>query len=453
MAPDLSAHRLIGWNVAPATIAAIVVLLATYHALHTVLLASVLTSPVPIGDHWRLIAQYATWLDGDYGPLGFLRRHNEHIIVTTKLVLFSDALFLGMHGVLPRIVYFATTATIAVLLAHLTFGPKSGLAATLAASAIFTGFFWSTSQFLVIYWDFLIGFPLAHLFVIACLLALSLALVENSRSRWLWLGLAIYFDILAVISIGGGIFLIAPAVALAIWIRRFNLALLSFLAAHCALAILYWQSDGNRAISVSATFNPAAYFDFLIVFLGWPFRFWGAHRPAGMIELALFALAVGAFTWRAVASKRPVNRLDAILLAIACFAVLEGAAAAVTRYQFGVNNRYQTIIVLHLASMCGLFFRNIGSLPGGPAVRSIARTLALAAAGALTLVFNAPENEAAWRTRIASYEKATAAMMSGDYSPETMKIVTLSDRNIEQDMLTLEELRLGPFDDRLKQGR
>jgi hypothetical protein len=65
------------------------------------------------------MAASSPYFDGEYHFLSLFDQANEHRILTTRLVLFGDAIWFQMRGLFPTIVMYAALAGIAAMLANL----------------------------------------------------------------------------------------------------------------------------------------------------------------------------------------------------------------------------------------------------------------------------------------------------------------------------------------------
>ena len=204
---------------------------ALWYASYSLYLGITLTRPTPFGDEWTFVyGSILPYLDGQYSLLSLFDQANEHRILTTRLVLFGDAIWFQMRGLFPTIVMYVALAGIAALLSYLAVD-KEERAGQVAAFLIMLALTWSTSQFLVFSYHYEVGFPLLHLFALASLFALALAVTEEGRARYWWLAAALAADFLAVWSQGSGLFLTVCFVLLCLWLRAANRITAFFLPA------------------------------------------------------------------------------------------------------------------------------------------------------------------------------------------------------------------------------
>src|SRR5262249_33904377 len=193
-----------------------------------------LADPMPLNDQWAFVHDYLKYLDGHYSWADLFSLHNEHRVVTTRIVLFADAILFGMRGLLPVAVAYASMAAMAVISAFVVSSSSTPERFTCFAAAL--GLVWSSAQ-----WpNFLFAFNLqnifVHLFALACLVAVWCA----SRSRfYLWIAVALAADALCVFSLASGVFVIVPALLLALFLRTWRTLVLLALF-HSTLVVLYF---------------------------------------------------------------------------------------------------------------------------------------------------------------------------------------------------------------------
>src|SRR5262249_54823590 len=133
-------------------------------------------------------------------------------------------------------------------------------------------------------------------------------------------------DLLAVFSLGSGIFLIFP-LALVAALGRHHRGFVLIALFHLALAIIYLDATWPPADPVYG-FAPLRSFTLMLNFIGLPFN--GA-ASAGAAGLLIFASLLG------LALRRSVNGAcdgrTAALLGLAAFVVIEAAVVAYTRFE------------------------------------------------------------------------------------------------------------------------
>jgi hypothetical protein len=385
-----------------------------------------LREPIPYFDQWLFIRDdYFRWLDGGYGGLDLFARHNEHRIMTTRLVLFADIAAFDMKGVLPLVVTYAVLAASAAIIAALC---SEGRKATACTFLFSLGLAWSTCQFANLGIAFQLQIPLVHVFALGALTAFAVSLQTSS---WRWLALAAAVDFLAVFSLGSGPFLIAPLVLIALWFRRLDRYFYALAAFHAALTVAYF---GASLPATSYGFAPLQSVELFLRVLGLPV---GAHPVrAGAIGILWFTLVAGVLSYRA-ATGAQVDRAAATLAALAAFVIIEAAIIAYTRVPFGAAPRYATAALFFCGGTLGATWRLVGSR---------LRVPVLAAAALLTVVANSPVNESYWRSWVARMEEAKRDIVNGDLSPESLvRILPTPHTRLADAIRRTQALRLGPF--------
>jgi hypothetical protein len=426
--------------------AAIGATLGGIYAAQSFALGLTLARPLPFFDQWIFVADYFRYLNANYALSDLFNLHNEHRLLTTRLVLFADAIAFRMTGVFPIIVIYSALGAIAFLASTLAVGKQASTAERLCAFLIALGMAWSTVQMWNLTWPFQLQFPFIHLFALACYLALAASLTSTGLRAWLWLGVAGVADFLGVFSLGSGPVIGLPAIALAVWLRVLNVKFLIFLGVHAVLVGAYfWDfrfADGGDVAS-----NPYGYLGwnsyvtYVIGFLGRAFGHGSSALFVGTLGLVLFlAFATVAF-WIAVKKRSVVDTNITVLLTLAGFVVVEGMMVAVARAKFGVAPRYTTPSMVFVLCMLGCLWRAsnyIGRAREGLQLG----TLALASAAIIGT--NLPRYEMEWRDHIAFIDRATAIFRKGEYPDDVLhKLFPIPQLDAKIKMLM--KYRLGPF--------
>jgi hypothetical protein len=420
----------VGREIARTAVLSAAIALSLWKALHSLLLGLALIEPMPFQDQWRFIDHdYFRWLDGGYRLIDLFAKHNEHRFATTRLVLFADGAWFAMRGVMPIVVTYAALAATGAIIAAVCSDTRK---AAITVFLLGLGLVWATCQWVNLSTAFQVQIPLEHVFAAATLAALA---VSFDRRSGAWLAAAAAADFLAVFSLGSGVFLIVPAVLLALWLRRFDPRLGVFVAFHAALVIVYFDARLPPTYAIYG-FAPVASAQLMLTFIGLPA---GAFsRVAGVIGTAWLLLLLGFISYRAAAGER-VDRGAATLAAIAVFAAIEAVVVAYTRFAFGVGPRYATAALFFWAAMLGASWR------------LIAPRFEIVLVGALCLLIvtaNSPANEAAWRGWVAAMEAARADLAAGALTPQALaQIYPPAQKAFLPDAIRrLQALRLGPFD-------
>jgi len=382
---------------------------------------------MPLNDQWAFVHDYFKYLDGHYSWADLFSLHNEHRVVTTRIVLFADAILFGMRGLFPVAVAYASMAAMAVIGAFVVSSRSTPERFTCFAAAL--GLVWSSAQ-----WpNFLFAFNLqnifVHLFALACLVAVWCA----SRSRfYLWIAVALAADALCVFSLASGVFVIVPALLLALFLRTWRTLVLLALF-HSALVALYFTGYHLPPVSMPYAFDPIRSPTVVAEFIGLAL---GKHEAIfGALGLILFAVAAAHISYLAVV-RTPAHSACYIMASLACFVVIEAAAAGYVRSRWGVQVHYATASVVFWAALLGLLWRLTEHLR--------ARLLVPVVAAGAIFAMNAPHFEASWRLVAASRSGITAEVRRGEFSPASVQLLCESDCAGPL-LRRLQRLAIGPF--------
>ncbi|HEV2956838.1 MAG TPA: hypothetical protein VGX95_12025 [Xanthobacteraceae bacterium] len=395
--------------------------LSLWYAVNSFRLGLALIEPLPYFDQWTFIENdYFRYLDGLYRWTDLFARHYEHRILTTRLVLFADAMFFQMRGVMPILFIYATLALTGAGIAALCADTARRAAIVFLAGL---GLAWSTSQWPNLASAFQVEMSLVHLFALAALAAAS---VGSTAA----LCVAAAADALAVFTLGSGIFLIFPLGLVAALNRRYR-GFVPLALFHLALAVVYLNAAWPPTDPVYG-FDPLRSLMMMLEFIGLPFA--GA-ASAGAVGLLVFGCLLG------LAIRRSANGIrdgrTAALLGLAAFVLIEGAVVAYTRFEYGVGARYGTAAVVFWLATMAAAWRMAGN--------RFSAAMALVA-GSLTLVANQPLYEADWREYFTSMEQARHDLVSGDLSGQSLARVFVEPQAYLPDAIRrLERLHAGPF--------
>jgi hypothetical protein len=393
---------------------------------------------LPTNDQWSIVQAYVRYVDGQYHPIDLFSWHNEHRLFTTRLVMFADALLFSMAGVLPIVVTFASLAAIALLLTSL-----ATTKARVLGFAVAIGPAWTLSQWVNLVVGFQVQHPFVLLFGLCALISLANALAPDARQTS-WLAAALACDFLAVFSLGSGILIVVPAIAMAIWLRRRTWPLPVFLGVHAALTLAYLL--GNRfAEQRYGSLIP----DFGLIgqFIAHGFLD-GQNFEAvvGLIILACLFCVVVVVTVRAAVAGKPFDRRAAILASFACFIAIEAAAAAYARQKGGLSPVYATHSMIFVLTMLCLFWRLAD--PTGDAIRFAIRFTTLASVVPLTLLANRTWYRTYVRIeRPAMINDATFMIRNGGKDYGRFPMVFTHDHYdiVDTTIGRMRDLKMGPF--------
>jgi hypothetical protein len=382
---------------------------------------------MPLTDQWAFVNGYFNYLDGHYAWIDLFAQHNEHRIATTRIVLFADAILFEMRGLLPVAAAYASLAAMGAIGAYLVASRSSLERFTCFAVAL--GLLWSSANWLNFLWPFELSFAFVHLFAFTCLVALWRA----SRSRCaLWIAVALAADALCVFSLGSGIFLIVPALLLALFLRTWRAAV-PLAVFHSALVALYFTGYQRPADSLPYYFDAVRSLVVAAEFIGLAL---GKHEAVfGALGLALFALAAAHLSYL-VLVRRPAHPACYIMASLALFVVVEAAVVGYARPGYVVGPRYATASIVFWAALLGTLWRLTAEL----------RTRALVpvmAAGAI-IAMNAPQFEASWRELSTFLSRVTAQARRGEYDHLSMERLCPHECAVNA-FRRLEQLGIGPF--------
>jgi hypothetical protein len=397
--------------------------LSLWYAINSFRLGLELIEPLPYFDQWVFIENdYFRYLDGVYRWSDLFARHYEHRVLTTRLVLFADAIFFQMRGVMPILLSYATLALVAAGIAALA-ADTARRAGIVFLAAL--GLAWSTCQWPNLASAFQVQMTLVHLFALVALAAMS---VGSTAA----LCIAAVADFLAVFTLGSGIFLIFPLGLVAALGRHYR-GFVRLALFHLALAIIYLDATWPPTDPIYG-FALLRSLMLMFTFVGLPFGV-AASAGAGAAGLLIFAFLLG------LALRRSVNGAydgrTAALLGLAAFALIEAAVVAYTRFEYGVDPRYGTAAVVFWLATVAAAWRMAGPRLGA--------AMALVACG-LTLVANQPQYEADWREYFTSMEQARRDLVGGDLSGQSLARVFVAPQTyLPEAIRRLERLHVGPF--------
>jgi hypothetical protein len=433
--------RLQGWPIA-AVCLGLVAALAGYVALHSFLIVITETSALLIGDVYAFYyTDYFSYLDGYYSLWQLLQYHNEHLILTTRLVLFVDTIWFGASGKFAIMVSYVLVFVTSLMMAYLAATPNKWERTALAF--VFLGLGCSVIQLDNLSLPFQVQFFFVHAFALAALIALWRGLQGR---RW-WYVLACACDFGAAFSLGTGVLLGGACLALAVWIRRMDRWLAIFLTFHLLLVFLYvWivviPYVWVFVVPVIPVFSsPAALFVYFLTFLGnfaaaWPK--WAL--PAGAVIAVACAGIFSWLTWRALFRGLRCGE-EAVIAAFAVFVILEAITASIGRAKFGVDQalslRYTTCTLLLVAALFAFVWR--------AAPQVLSRVTALVALSATLVAANNAGFENGWRARNRAMDAIIAEINDGNVSADAAAYLFVPRPILEAIITRFRKLHLGPF--------
>jgi hypothetical protein len=333
----------------------------------------------PFWDCWNWIADYQIFKSGHYTLHDLLKPHNEHRIVTTRLVLLADAVWGHMTGRLVVVLNFALLAALGASVALCALGRRRVSYAALAYTVASVAWMTSVCQWPNLIVPFQIQFALLCVSLVATAISLAKA-THPDRSRasaTAWACLAGAGALSATFSMAGGL-LTLPPLLLMLLLRRARVlpaAVFSLIAAASAFLFLH---DYHPVTAVAQ--RPPADPRTIVALLKFAAGFIGnAVAPLGRLAfalgfcgLALYAFCFAVFVRAAVRRNRTITGRMLALFTIAGAVVLMAAAAAVSRLSLGISAslepRYATLSLLFWACMAPLSVQ-VWRLFGGAAAR------------------------------------------------------------------------------------
>jgi hypothetical protein len=410
----------------PSALAIALSLIGFGYAVHSLWLGLTLAHPMPFGDQLVFVRDYFKYLDGTYAWADLFSQHNEHRLVTTRIVLFADAILFRMRGLLPIGVTYASLGMMALLGARLIAQP--GLD-RLAASGLALGLLWSTSQWLNLIWQFNVQFILVHLCVFVCLVALWRASESGSRA---WMALAVTADGMAVASLGSGLLVIGPALLLGLWLRAWRpVAILA--AFHALFVGLYFTGYQWPVQSSFYLFDVGTIFRTTVEFVGTAA---GKHEFfVGLGGMVLLAALVSHISWLVIAHK-PVDEACCVFAAMAVFPAVEAVVVGYTRASWGIHPRYATASVFFWAALLAALWRMTQ--------KSRVRLVILPMTVGMVIVMNGPAFEASWREQNNFLSIVTQDARRNTFNPLAMQRL-YEHPWTPQVVARLRDLELGPF--------
>jgi hypothetical protein len=338
-----------------ATIAALLV------AAHTIVFIVHYTSPTPFWDFWDWLSDFHTYTQGHYTLRDLFKPHNEHRIVTTRVLLFADALWFHLTGWFVLAINLICLAATGALLAWAGRTPASLAARATLPVLIYVAWMWSTCQWFNLILPFEVQHALMCVFIVAAALLLVPATDPASRHKLVWAALAAAAFFLALFSVAGGL-LALPWLLILLVLRRSPLrpAGVFIVLAIAAAALFLWDYHAQHPPRVDFGMHHVAgtLLCFACAYLGSAFyAFRGVPLIAGAIAMTLFAIATAIIAQRTLRGKPPPGRSLALYAICGTF-VLTAAAAAVARGAAGpaaaLEPRYATVSLTFWAALSAL---------------------------------------------------------------------------------------------------
>jgi hypothetical protein len=419
---------------------------------------ALLARPVPYSDQWEFIRTLPKVLEGTYGLADLFSLHNEHRIMTTRLMFFADYYWFDFSSYFLIACIYLVLAISAWAIARLALGEDATGAKLMIAFCIAIGLLWSVSQWENLTWGNQLQFPFVHAFALASYWALARALlVQTQRAMAGWTLLACAMDFLAVFSMASGLLVLAPALLLSIWLRRFGAPLWIFCALHVSFCTYYFiiAPDKPQITSLGPS-DMLFIFQFICVYLGNVVRDQTSTvvpLVVGAVGLLFAILICVAATWNALVKQRALGLYAAVALTLAAFVLVE---AVVTAYGRGSNgylptamvSRYSTAAVYFFAALMALAWYASGRPSRLPVSRASRVSVFVTAVALIAWSNFRPMNLIEWKARTAEIDRAGFALASGVFDSSTRLTLYPYPDAIEQSVKLLARRKLANFSER-----
>jgi hypothetical protein len=411
------------------------VAVGAFFAARSALLGYALLRPVQFRDQLNMVDDYLRWRDGNYRFSEFWAFHNEHRILTARLLNLIDAVYFDLSNRFLIASIYAGLLLITIILAALALKARSPARIAIGALALL-GLGWSVAQVENLTMGFQTPFVLVHLFALGCFFCIVKMLSAAGASRRLaWLALACAADGLGMLTAANGVMIGVAAIAVCLMFQPRDRFVAAFVVFHAAAAAAYFIGMPDHPGSHGASIAEMA--RYYLRCLGSIARHQSHHAPP---LLGLAMLSIGIFfsvrCWR-----KGADRSQLVLLAVILFVIGETAATTAGRAGLGldqaVSSRYATQSAVLAMAILALCWR---SLPA-----EMARCATLIAAGAVTLLANDEQNVREAEESIALRDSAMFSFINGVYAPSQMEFIHPYVAIVERIYQRLAELRKGPF--------
>jgi hypothetical protein len=418
---------------------------------------ALLARPVPYWDQWEFVRTLPKVLEGTYGLADLFSLANEHRIATTRLMFFADYYLFDFSSYFLIACIYLLLAVSALAVARLALAEDATRAKLTIAFCIAIGLLWSVSQWENLTWANQLQFPFVHFFALASYWALARALLAQSpRAVAGWTLVACATDFLAVFSLASGLLVLAPALLMAIWLRRFGAPLWIFCALHLSFFTYYFIAPDKPQIGSLGASDVLFMLQFISAYLGTVVREQGSTivpLVVGGAGLLFVTLACAVATWNALVKRRSLELYSAVVLALAAFVLVEAVATA---YGRGSNSYLPTAMVSRYSTASIYFFAALLALawyasrrPSRLPILRASRVAVLVSAVALIAFSNfRPMNLIEWKARTAEIDRAGFALAGGVFDSSTRMTLYPYPDAIEQSVKLLARRELANFSER-----
>ena len=395
--------------------------------------------PMPYWDAWEFMKALPSILDGRYTLGDLFGFHNEHRIVTTRLLMLADVRFFDASGYLPTAVLTILFCAIGSLLSLVAIGrDRLGIAAAILTTSLLL----SVAQSDNYASGFQVQFPLVDLSAIA---AIGLFAISCGPGRSpLWVAGAVIADAVAICSMASGNSVIGPVLLVALMLRAPIRRVAAFAIPAVAMTAAYLVGYGGAETPPSH--DIVGILHFAVNYLGSTLRGYpGASLWLGAGLLAGYA-AVLATLARAWWLRQPLDVVMAWLAGIAAFTVIGSILTATGRLNYGletaISSRYavQSLLFASCVFLMGWRWLRRSSGGGEAQLGLAAALLGLSAASTLAA---SPLQE--WRDRVAAYDGAGEAFANGVFSDRPVTGVYPHPELVRGTLAFMAAHRLGPF--------
>jgi hypothetical protein len=284
-----------------ATVAAAVAV-GAFFAARSVHLGYVLLRPDQFRDQLNAVDLFLRWRNGNYHYSDLWSFHNEHRILTTRLLNLIDAAYFDLSNrfLIPSI--YAGLLLLTVILAALALKARTPWRVAIGTLALL-GIGWSVAQSENLTMGFQTQFILAHLFALGCFFCIVRMLSAAGASRRLaWLALACAADGLGMLSGATGVMIGVAAIAMCLMFQPRDRFVAAFALFHATAAAAYF---------IGMPGHPGAYGAGIVDMMRYFLRCLGSLARAQQLQhapalLGLAMLSIGVFFHSAAGAGEPI---------------------------------------------------------------------------------------------------------------------------------------------------